>query len=350
VPPRFLKAALRDFAPYTPGEQPGDGGHWVKLNTNEAPWPPSPRVLEAIRAAVNDDLRLYPSPLALPARRALATALGVEPAMVALGNGGDELIGLCLRAFAGAGQAVAWAWPTYPYYEPQALLHEARPSPHRLRPDWQLPESFFEDQAPLKFLCNPNSPTGTWHPREIVERAVTTARGVLVLDEAYVDFAPENRADLLAEHPNLVILRTFSKSASLAGMRIGYALAQPELIEALDVVKDSYNLDRLAIAAAVAAIEDSEYRERLVEYVLDERAWLAAGLRDRGFEVGPSATNFLFAKPPPGQAAAEVYERLRERRILVRYYDREPIDGHFRITIGTRAQHQALLGALEEIL
>ncbi|HEX6547294.1 MAG TPA: histidinol-phosphate transaminase [Candidatus Dormibacteraeota bacterium] len=350
MPPRFLKPALRAFAPYTPGEQPADGGEWVKLNTNEAPWPPSPRVLDAIRAAVNQDLRLYPSPLSMPARRAIAEALGLAPDMVALGNGGDELIGMCLRAFAGAGQRVAWAWPTYPYYEPQTLLHEAVPSPHRLDAGWKLPESFFEDTAPLKFLCNPNSPTGTWQPREVVERALQTAQGVVVVDEAYVDFAPENRADLLDHHGNLVLLRTFSKSASLAGMRIGYALAQPGLIESLDVVKDSYNLDRLAIVAAAAAAQDIEYRERLVEYVLDERAWLAARLAERGFEVAPSATNFIFVRPPAGRAAADLYARLRDRRILVRYYDREPIDGYFRITIGTREQHEALLAALEEIL
>ncbi len=345
---RFLKAALRSFEPYTPGEQPPDGEGWVKLNTNESPWPPSPRVLEALHAAVNDRLRLYPSPLATPARLAIARATGVEPGMVALGNGGDELIGMCLRAFVGPGERVAWVWPTYPYYEPRALMHEAIPSPHPLGEGWSIPPSFAEDPAPLKFLCNPNSPTGVWQPRGVVEEVVRTASGVVVIDEAYVDFAPEDRADLLADHDNVLIVRTLSKSAALAGVRIGYALAAPELIGALDTVKDSYNVDRLAIAAAVAAIEDAGYRARLVEHVRAERAWLGERLAGLGFQVTPSAANFLFVRPP--RPARELYDALRARRILVRHYDQEPIAGHFRITVGTREQHLQLLGALEEIL
>jgi histidinol-phosphate aminotransferase len=350
MPTRFLKPALRGFEPYTPGEQPPDGEGWVKLNTNEAPWPPSPRVLEAVRAAVDDSLRLYPSPTAAPARAALARMCGVSPEMVALGNGGDELIAMCVRAFAGAGEQVAWPWPTYPLYDPVVLMHEAVPSPHVMDEGFSIPRSFFEDQAPLKFLCNPNSPTGTWQPGAVVDEAAGTARGVLVVDEAYVDFAPESREDLLAAHPNLVLLRTLSKSGALAGMRIGYALAQPELIESLDLVKDSYNLDRLAVVAAAAAADDVQYRHDLIEYVLDARGRLGGELVSLGFEVLPSATNFLFVRPPAGHPAAEVYERLRERRILVRHYHREPIDGWFRITIGTPEQHQALLAALQEIL
>jgi len=350
MPPSFLKKALEGFEPYIPGEQPPDGEGWVKLNTNEAPWPPSPQVLSALRSAVDDSLRLYPSPTAAPARRALARACGVSPEMVALGNGGDELIAMCVRAFVGAGQRVAWPWPTYPLYDPVVRMHEAVPAPHAMDEGFAIPRSFFDDEAPLKFLCNPNSPTGTWQPREVVAEAARSARGVLVVDEAYVDFAPESREDLLEAHANVVLLRTLSKSGALAGMRIGYALAAPDLIEALDVVKDSYNLDRLAVVAAVAAAEDVEYRRSLIEYVLDARAELGAALGARGFEVLPSATNFLFVRPPAGHSAGTLYELLRERRILVRHYHRDPIDGWFRITIGTREQHQALLAALEEIL
>jgi len=348
MPSRFLKPALRAFEPYTPGEQPPDGGGFVKLNTNESPWPPSPRVVEAVRAAAGDSLRLYPSPTAAPAREAIATRLGLDPDMVCLTNGGDELIAMAIRAFVPAGARVAWPWPTYPYYEPQALIYEALPSVHPLGEGWSLPRSFVDDDAPLKFLCNPNSPTGTWYPRDAVEQVVANASGIVVLDEAYVDFAPEDRQDLVARHDNLVILRTLSKSAALAGMRIGYALAQAETIAALNLVRDSYNLDRLAIVAAVAAIEDTEHRARLVEHVLDERAWLGDRLGERGFAIEPSATNFLFVRPPV--PAGSLYRDLRDRRVLVRYYDREPIDGFFRITIGTREQHALLLEALEEIL
>jgi len=350
MPPRFLKKALAGFEAYTPGEQPPDGEGWVKLNTNESPWPPSPKVLEAVRAAVDGSLRLYPSPTAAPARAALAAANAVEPEMVTMGNGGDELIAMCVRAFAGAGDRVAWPWPTYPLYDPVVRMHEAISAPHRMDAGFAVPRSFLEDRAPLKFLCNPNSPTGTWQPRDVVQSVVSTARGVVVLDEAYVDFAPETRADLLRDHGNLVILRTLSKAGVRAGMRVVYALAQPELIESLDLVKDSYNLDRLAVVAAAAAAEDAGYRQSLVEYVLDERARLGAELAARGFEVLPSAANFIFVRPPAGHPAGEVYERLRERRILVRHYHLEPIDGWFRITVGTPEQHRGLLAALEEIL
>ena len=346
----YLKPALRGFAAYVPGDQPPDEPGWVKLNTNESPLPPSPRVLEAVRAAAGDTLRLYPSPTAAPARAAVARDLGVEPDMVVMTNGGDELIAMAIRAWVPAGGRVAFPWPTYPYYEPEALKHEAVPVAHPLGPNWELPRSFIDDEAPLKFLCNPNSPTGHWYPRAVVEEVVSTARGVVVVDEAYVDFAPESRVDLVPRHRNLVVLRTLSKSAALAGMRIGFGIAQPGLVADLHLVRDSYNVDRLAIAAAVAAIDDSEYREQLVDHVLYERDWLSESLSELGFEVLPSATNFIFVRPPAGRSAGEIAHRLAERKVLVRYYDREPIAGWFRITVGTRPQHESLIAALEEIL
>jgi histidinol-phosphate aminotransferase len=217
--------------------------------------------------------------------------------------------------------------------------------------DWEPPDGFAGDPAPLKFLVNPNSPTATWLERQSVRDVVTRSSGVVVLDEAYVDFAPETRLDLIGEgHQNLLVLRTFSKSYALAGMRIGYAVGAPSLIAALNLVKDSYNLDRLAIAAAQAAIEDREYHDRLVGFVIGERAWLAGQLRQRGFEVARSATNFLFTRPPAGRDAAAVHEGLRDRKVLVRHYDREPIAGWFRVTVGTRQQHEALLDALQEVI
>jgi histidinol-phosphate aminotransferase len=202
----------------------------------------------------------------------------------------------------------------------------------------------------LKFLVNPNSPTGTWHGAASVERAVKRSKGVVVLDEAYVDFAFESQLGLLARHDNLVILRTMSKSYALAGMRIGFALGSPELIAGLDAVKDSYNLDRLAIVAATAAIEDEDHHRTIVDYVVAERRWLELQLHELGFEHSPSEANFVFVKPAAGNVAAAVADALRERRILVRHYDRDPIAGWFRITVGTRDQHDRLLEALKEIL
>src|SRR4029077_10454899 len=206
------------------------------------------------------------------------------------------------------------------------------------------------DRAPLKFIVNPNSPTGTWMPEAAVEEVVAGSHGVVVLDEAYVDFAPESCLGLLEKHQNLLIVRTFSKSYALAGLRIGFAVGDADLIAALAAVRDSYNMDRLAIVAAVAAIQDDDHHRKIVEHVLAERAWLADRLHELHVEPAPSATNFLFVQPPPGNSAAAVADALRERQILIRHYDREPIAGWLRITVGTREQHELLLGALKEIL
>jgi len=345
----FVRRSLRGFQPYVPGEQPPDGEGWIKLNTNESPLPPAPEVIEAIKAAAADSLRLYPSPTAAPARRAIAEHFGLEVSQVALGNGGDELIELCFRAFVGAGDLVAYPTPTYPLLDPLCAIHEAVASKHAMDERWVWPEAFAVDPAPLKFIVNPNSPTGTWADKDAVEAVVESSSGVVVLDEAYVDFAPASRVDLLASHPNLLILRTFSKSYALAGMRIGFALGHPDLVAALDLVKDSYNLDRLAIVAATAAIAADRHHRELVNTVVSERGWLADQLGRLGFEVSPSAANFVFVRPPHSSGAS-VHDALRERKILVRLYDREPIRGWFRVTVGTRDQHERLMDALKEIL
>jgi histidinol-phosphate aminotransferase len=343
----FLRRSLAGFQPYGPGDQPSDDEQWIKLNTNESPIGPSPKVIEAIHAAASDSLRLYPSPSAQPAREAIAKRFGLNPEMVLLGNGADELIELCFRAFAGAGDQVAFATPTYPLLEPVAAVHECEVSPHPMGAEWAMPDSLREDPAPLKFVVNPNSPTGTWHEKQVIEPIVRSAAGVVVLDEAYVDFAPEARLDLLNDYDNLVILRTMSKSYALAGMRIGFALGHPELIAAMDLVKDVYNMNRLAIAAAKAAIEDTDHHRKLVEQVLNERTRLARELERLEFEVAPSAANFLFVQPPAD--ARKVVDELRRRRILVRHYEREPITGWLRITVGTHAQHEQLLSAFKEL-
>jgi histidinol-phosphate aminotransferase len=272
----------------------------------------------------------------------------VNPDQVTLGNGGDELIELCFRAFAGAGTSVAFPTPTYPLLEPLCRIHEVVPSTHPIELHAELPASLGPDPAPLKFIVNPNSPTGALFDKRAIEAAAAASAGVVVLDEAYVDFAPHSCRDLIDSHENVLVLRTFSKSYALAGMRIGFALGSRGLIEALDAVKDSYAVDRLAIVAATAAIEDEAHHRRIVEEVIANRTELSKDLEGLGFEVVPSSTNFVFARPP--KPAAEIANALRQRKILVRHYDREPIAGWIRITVGTREQHERLLEALKEIL
>ena len=348
MPKSLVRKALEGFQPYVPGEQPPDGEGWIKLNTNESPVPPSPKVLSAIKDAATDALRLYPSPTAAPAREAIALRFGLDPLQVAVGNGGDELIELCFRAFAGAGDTVAYPTPTYPLLEPLCRIHEARPSTHPTEEFSELPPSLAADPAPLKFIVNPNSPSGALFDQDAVEGAVAASSGLVVIDEAYVDFAPHSCLPLLERYDNVLLLRTFSKSYGLAGLRIGFALGPREVIETLSSVKDSYNVDRLAIVAAVAAIEDEEHHRKLVDAVVHNRGELSAALAGMGFDVVPSATNFVFARPP--KPAAGIVAALRERRILVRHYDREPIAGWIRITVGTRDQHDKLLQALKEVL
>ncbi len=348
MPKSVVRRGLEGFHPYVPGEQPPDGAGWTKLNTNESPLPPSPKVLAAIRAAVDDSLRLYPSPTAAPAREAIARHFGVDVSQVAVGNGGDEMIDMCFSAFAGPGDTVAFPTPTYPLFEPLCRIHDVRPSAHPTEIPSELPPSLAADPSRLKLIVNPNSPTGALFDTEAVEAVVAGSSGVVAIDEAYVDFAPRSCVGLLREHGNVLILRTFSKSYALAGMRIGFALGAPELIEALDAVKDSYNVDRLAIVAAAAAIEDDAYHRTLVDEVVRNRHELSAALGGLGFEVVPSSTNFVFCKPP--RPAIEVVTALRQRKILVRHYDREPIAGWLRVTVGTEDQHARLLAALKEIL
>ena len=344
----FVRKSLRELRPYVPGEQPPDGDDWLKLNTNESPFPPSPRVIEALQLGAGDSLRLYPSATAAPARHAIASRVGLDPAQVTLGNGADELIEMCLRAFAGAGDHVAFPTPTYPVLEPLCTIHDAVPSPHPTEFPWELPHTLAADPAVLKIIANPNSPTGALFPAEAVEAVVAASSGVVLIDEAYVDFAPHSCLPLLKWHPNVLLVRTFSKSYALAGLRIGFALGHRDLIAALDLVKESYNVDRLAGLAAVAAIEDEEHHRWIVNQVVENRAELGGALVDMGFELVPSSANFVFVQPP--QPAAAVAAALRERKILVRHYDREPIAGWLRITVGTKEQHQRLLTALKEIL
>jgi histidinol-phosphate aminotransferase len=307
-------------------------------------------VIEAIKQASDESLRLYPSPTAAPARAAIANRFGLRAEQIALGNGSDELLAMAFRAFVDPGQPVAFAIPTYPILGPLAGIHGAEVRSHPLTDGWQLPPALAADSAPLKFIVNPNSPTGTFYSHEAISAVVKESSGVVVLDEAYVDFGPKSGIDLLDRFDNLLILRTMSKSYALCGMRIGWAMGNPELIAALDTVKDSYNLNRLAIVAAVAAIEDREYHAQLVAKVIESRIWLEAELRNLGFRVEPSETNFLFVRPPEGTSAATVFEVLKKARILVRSFDRPPTEGWLRITIGTPAELETLVAALTRLL
>lgn len=348
------------IAGYVPGEQPQDAG-WIKLNTNENPYPPSPRVVEAITRAASGKLNLYPDPLGTTFRKAAAAAFGVEPDWILPGNGSDENLTILTRAFADPADLVVYPYPSYILYETLADLQGTRHARLLLNRDWSWDLDAAKpqlDEAKLAFVPNPNSPSGNrWDNATIA--AIVPPRGVLVLDEAYGDFADEpHRAELLRTDVGhrIVITRTFSKSYSLAGIRFGFAIAHPDLIAGMRKVKDSYNCDAVALAAATAAIEDQGWMRENVQRIRQTRRRLSEGLDSLGFAVVPSQANFVWCTHPH-RLHRELYELLKSRKILVRYMvfpdvpwaENNRLDG-LRITVGTDAEIDALLNALREMV
>ena len=340
---RFLRASLGDGFGYVPGEQPPDGGGWTKLNTNESPLPPSPRVAPAVMAAAAE-LNRYPSPVAEPLRSAIAAHHHVAPEQVLVGNGGDGIIDAAFRAFCEPGSTVPLTEPTYSLLPVVATLHGARTRAFPLDADGALPPRFANEPGPLRFVVNPNTPTGTWlAPAQLADQ-LGEAPGVVVLDEAYCDFAPASFIPHLAAHPSWLVMRTFSKSYALAGLRVGYAVGDADLIADLRAVGESYPVDRCAIAGAMAALGDAAHHDMLVETVVGERARLTAALAARGWQLTESRANYVCGRPA-GATADEVADRLRRNRVLVRRFG-SGVDGLLRITVGAPAENDALLAAV----
>lgn len=352
---RFWSDIVHQLTPYVPGEQPQISG-LIKLNTNENPYPPSPRVLEAIRAEVGDTLRLYPEPTGKLLRSAVAQQMKLTPEQVFVGNSSDEVLAHVFMALLNRGdKPLLFPDISYAFYPVYCGLYGIA---HRTVPlSAQLGlriDDYLQPDAGAIIFPNPNAPTGRALPRAEIERLLTACPDTLVaIDEAYVDFGAESAVPLIAAHPNLLVVQTLSKSRSLAGLRVGFAMGQAPLIEALTRVKDSFNsypLDRLATAGAVAAMDDTPYFERTRRAVIDSRERLAEALRALQFEVLPSQANFLFVRHP-NHGGAALAQALRERGILVRRFN-EParIADHLRISIGTDAQCDALVKALTELM
>jgi histidinol-phosphate aminotransferase len=345
---RYFLPHIAKLQAYTPGEQINAAGV-IKLNTNENPYPPSPAVARALATVEPDMLRKYPQPLADDFRRAAADVLGLHMDMILPGNGSDELLRMIAMSFIGPGQSAVACYPTYSLYEVLVEVQNASMTWIDWPADYSLPiDALAKARSPLTFLANPNAPTGTLvEPGAVSELASRLAgAGLLVVDEAYADFAGSSCLGLVSRHENLIVLRTFSKGYSLAGLRFGYAVAGKELIAGLRKVKDSYNCDALSIALAAAAIRDREYLAAICAKVVAERERLTAELALRRWDVLPSRANFLLARPPDGQARRR-YEELKRRNILVRYFYGRRLDDRLRISIGTPAEDDALLAALD---
>jgi histidinol-phosphate aminotransferase len=343
-----LRKNIAEMAGYVPGFQPRDEYRYIKLNTNENPYPPSPKVIEAILAEVGDGLRKYPDAASRAGCEEAGKLYGFDPEWIIMANGSDEVLNNLIRAFVSEGEEVAYVHPSYSYYSTLAEVQGAKVRTFLLDEGWSLKDFPKRYKGKLFFLTNPNAPLGFCYPQEFVEEMAGRVDGVLVVDEAYADFARENSLDLVRRLPNVVVTRTFSKSYSLAGMRLGLAIAHPEVIAALNKIRDHYNLDRLAQAACVAAMADQEYFRQCVNKIRETRDWFSAELRVLEWEVIPSHGNFVFASPPD-RDGKRVYEALYERRILVRYFSDPVLDHGIRISIGTREEMEKTLAALVEI-
>ncbi len=343
----MFREAIEKMAPYKPGEQPKPGERLIKLNTNENPYPPSPQVRRAIARVTSATLRLYPPPQADDFVARAAKVYRVRRDMILAGNGSDELLAMIFRAVLGAGDTVAYPVPTYSLYDTLAAVQEARVLRFPVAQDFSLPLSKIADaHANLTIICSPNSPSGTLtRAAKLKELARALRDRLLVIDEAYVDFASENAIGLLRHFPNVVILRTLSKSFSLAGMRLGLCFAHRELIEELMKVKDSYNLSCVALAAGAEALNDVAWMRRNVERVKQTRDATIVRLRAMGFEVPDSSANFVLARVA-GRDLGPLVRALRKSGILVRYFPTPMLRDVIRISIGTNAEIGALVRSL----
>ena len=351
---RYWSDHVARLTPYTPGEQP-KMDRLLKLNTNEHPYGPSPRALEAIRAAANDALRLYPDNESTALREAVARRYGVDPAQVMPGNGSDEVLAHVFNGlFRHEGRSLLMPDITYSFYKTYCRLFDIPAQLVPLAEDFSIhADDYIGREQPAGIIfANPNAPTGMAVSLSDISRiAEANPEVAVVVDEAYVDFGAESAIGLIESYPNIVVVQTLSKSRALAGMRVGYSVASREITQGLLRVKDSFNsypLDRLAIAGAVASIEDQEYFEETTAKVMQARDWLTQQLETIGFKVLPSKTNFVFARHPAHDAAA-LAQALREDGILVRHFSLPRIDQFLRITVGTLKDCERLCNTLSEL-
>lgn len=347
--PNFVRPNIREMAGYTPGEQPGAGERVIKLNTNENPFAPSPKVMQAIAQVEPEMLRRYPHPTADNFRSAAAKALEVSKEMILAGNGSDDILSIAIRTFVGPGDLLAFPDPTYSLYPVLAEMGASQWKGVPWEKDFDLPiDALLALNPRAIFLANPNAPTGTFLPPARIKQLLERFSGLVLIDEAYVDFAGENCVPLVREHENLVISRTLSKAYSLAGLRFGYAVAQAHVIDQMMKVKDSYNCDAIAICAAAAAIGDQDYARKTWEMIRAERERLTDELAALGWKVLPSRANFLLATAPDGNGQA-AYLGLKAQGILVRYFDRPGLRDKIRISVGTSQENNALLGGIKAL-
>lgn len=346
----YFRSNINRMSAYVPGEQPPPGSKVIKLNTNENPYPPSPKALEVLREITRESLRRYPDPLSGSICRSVSRAFDVPQEWVMAGNGSDELLAMIVKACCEPGRPMVYPMPTYVLYRTLALMQDCERIEAPFNDNYRLPvRELIEAQGALTIIASPNSPSGTVPPAEQLCELARNLKGVLAIDEAYADFAEENALGLVREFPNVIVLRTLSKGYSLAGLRLGFSIARPELMEGLFKVKDSYNVDAVACAVGAAAIDDQAHKEANAAMVKASRAKLDSGLKSLGFRVWPSQANFLLVRPPRGDAE-RIYLALKDKGILVRYFKQPQLEDKLRISIGTDEQNSILIDVLSGLL
>ena len=348
----LIRRQVERMSAYVPGEQP-KVANLTKLNTNENPYPPSPKVLETLRAAIDGRLRLYPDPTSFALRAKLGKIHGIDADQIVVGNGCDDILNLCVRAFCGECEKLAYFWPSYSLYPVLANIQGAT------QVELPLDENFQINVHPallaklggvkLVFITQPNAPSGVWLQRVELQRVIEETQGVVVIDEAYVDFASENCLDLVDEYENVIVARTLSKAFSFAGMRVGWAVGSGALIDALNKVKDSYNVSRLSQLGAEATLDEWDYFQQNVKRICATRDRTVSELAKLDFFVYPSQTNFVFARPPGPWTAKQWFDELRARNILVRWWDMDRVRDFARVSIGTDEEMDKFLAATKEI-
>ncbi|WP_340675600.1 histidinol-phosphate transaminase [Paraperlucidibaca sp.] len=354
---RFWSARVRELVPYVPGEQPKIS-NLIKLNTNEHPFGPSPKAIAAMQAALNDDLRLYPDPNADALRQTISdyydlAAQGGDPSWVFVGNGSDEVLAHAFHGLFQHDKPLLFPDISYSFYPVYAQLYDIAYETVPLTDSFVINPADYSRANGGVIFPNPNAPTGCVLALDAIEQILQANRDVVVLvDEAYIDFGGDSAVALVGRYDNLLITQTLSKSRALAGLRVGLAIGQPHLIEALERIKNSFNsypLGRVALAGAQAAFEDKAYFDSMQQMVIMQRDSLTAKLERLGFDVLPSGANFVFAQHPK-HGGADLAQALRERAVVVRHFNKPRIDNFLRITVGTPDQHAALIDALSEIL
>jgi histidinol-phosphate aminotransferase len=344
----YFRENIEKIKGYEPGFQPKETDV-IKLNTNENPYPPSPAVMKVLAEISPERLRRYPDPIGNEFRQAAAEVHGVQPENIMCCNGGDDLLTIAFRAFCDENRPVAYPVPTYSLYPVLAKLQNCRAIEIPFDDEFNLPAKLTKTKAALTIVCNPNAPSGSFVSVREMALLADELSGVLLIDEAYVDFAEDNCSGLVKDFDNVIILRSMSKGYGLAGLRFGYAIAQPDLIDGLMKVKDSYNVDAVAIALAAAAIKDRKYFRETTEKVKKGRDTLIGQLRDLNFQVAGSHANFVLAESKNCQAG-RIYDKLVQRKIYIRYFNLPGLNNKLRISIGTGEQNDKLISALKEIL